>query len=355
MGIIKWRSSNVCIVRQEEDRLVEHEQGRRIIFPRKGEVRLQKFEPQMPGPGDVLVKTRYSLMSIGTETIILHARYDPETHFDKMFSFPQLKTGVQATGIVAAKDAQVSEFEVGDRVFMRAAHGSHQTLKAVECSPIPDGIDMKHACWCGLAKTAFRAAHVAPFLAGGKVLIIGAGPVGQMTVRWAAANGMKHIAVVDIAQERLSHAKRGGATHCFVGDLASQAPLLKPAADEDGFSLAVDTTGNSAVFSDALDVLARFGKLVLLGDTGYPGRQCLTSDMMTKGLTVVATHDHHDRDGWTQRRIDAHFFDHACNGAFRLNSLITHEFAPEDCEQAYALASDRREQAMGILYDWKEN
>jgi hypothetical protein len=35
-----------------------------------------------------------------------------------------------------------------------------------------------------------------------------------------------------------------------------------------------------------------------------------------------------------------------------LNGLITHKFSPLDCERAYALASDHREQAVGILFDW---
>ncbi|MGI9286713.1 MAG: hypothetical protein ACR2P1_15105, partial [Pseudomonadales bacterium] len=80
---------------------------------------------------------------------------------------------------------------------------------------------------------------------------------------------------------------------------------------------------------------------------------CLSSDVMTKGLTIQATHDHHDRDGWTQRRIDQLFFDLVETGRFNLSGLITHEYSPEECVKAYALASDQREQAMGILYDWE--
>ena len=67
----------------------------RIVFPEKGKVVLESFHLPSLGPGDVQVRTLYSLMSIGTETIILHQRYDPDTHFAKIFSFPQRKTGVQ--------------------------------------------------------------------------------------------------------------------------------------------------------------------------------------------------------------------------------------------------------------------
>ena len=75
-------------------------------------------------------------------------------------------------------------------------------------------------------------------------------------------------------------------------------------------------------------------------------------DAANKGLTILATHDHHDRDGWTQRRIDALFFKLVRDGAFALDGLITHEFAPEQCVEAYMLASEHREDALGILFDW---
>jgi threonine dehydrogenase-like Zn-dependent dehydrogenase len=326
--------------------------GRRIVFPEKGQVRLEAFEAREPGKGELRVRTLYSLMSIGTETTILHARYDPGTHFAARFTFPQLKTGVQAIATVEVVGTDVTEFRVGDRIFMRMAHTSHWTLDAAQCSPVPHDVDPKAACWCGLAKTAFRAAHAAPFLLGGNVLIIGAGPVGQMTLRWARSAGMTRIAVVDLSELRLKLAARGGATDCYAGDLSALRDLLLAAFDGDGCDLVVDTTGNPAALTAALGVAGRFGKLVLLGDTGYPSRQCLSSDMMTKGLTVVATHDHHDRGGWTQRRIDALFFKLVRDGVFALDGLITHEFTPDACQEAYALASDRREEAVGVLFDW---
>jgi len=325
---------------------------KRIVFPRRGQVELTDFALPETGGREIRVRTLYSLMSIGTETTILHQKYDPGSHFAQRFSFPQLKTGVQAIGRVERAGREVSEFAPGDLVYMRMAHGSHQVLPAERCSPIPPGIDLKSACWAGIAKTAFRAAYAGPFTRGGEVLIIGAGPVGQMAVRWAATAGLETIAVVDLVQERLDHARRGGATNMLCGDLAGQAEAIALLGGGQGPALIVDTTGNAAVFAHALKALAPFGKLVLLGDTGFPGQQCLTSDVMTKGLTVQAVHDSHDRGGWTQRRIDRLFFRCVRAGRFDLSGLITHEFSPRDCAAAYALAEQRRGQAMGILFDW---
>jgi 2-desacetyl-2-hydroxyethyl bacteriochlorophyllide A dehydrogenase len=325
--------------------------GARIIFPEKGVVSLVSFDIRPPERGEVTVRTRYSLMSIGTETTILHQKYDPGTHFARMFSFPQLQTGVQAIGTVERVGAEVTEFVRGDLIFMRKAHASHWTLAAADCSPVPPNIDAKSACWCGLAKTAFRAAHAAPFSLGGRTLIVGAGPVGQMAVRWASAAGMQELVVVDLSEFRLQLARRGGATHTITGTLDQVRQDLRNHATS-AFEIVVEATGNPAVFGPLLGFAGMFGKVVLLGDTGYPGKQCLTSDLMTRGLTLVATHDHHDRGGWTQRKIDALFFELATTARFPLEGLITHEFKPDACVDAYRLASEARDQAVGVLFDW---
>ena len=326
----------------------------RIIFPEKGKVVLEPFELPVPGSRDVIVRTQYSLMSIGTETIILHQRYDPDTHFAEIFSFPQVKTGVQAIGKIEEVGSEVRDLDVGDRIFMRMAHGSHQVLPAAACSSVPADIPSKHACWCGLAKTAFRAAFAGPFESGGYVLVIGAGPVGQMATRWAKTENVASIAVVDPSAFRLEHARRGGATTVIEGDVAVHVEQIRAVSGNDGSSIIVDTTGNPKVFKHALSVAPKFGKVILLGDTGFPDRQCLTSDVMSKGLTIQAVHDSHDLGGWTQRRIDEKFFGCVADGRFDLSGLITHEFSPEDCARAYALADDQRENVMGILFDWSK-
>ena len=324
----------------------------RIIFPQKGKVALQGFVLPGPGPDDIKVRTLYSLMSIGTERIILNQTYDPDTHFARMFSFPQLQTGVQAVAEVEELGRSVSEFKAGDHICIRKAHGSHQLLAAEDCSPLPRGIDLKSACWAGLAKTAYRASWAAPFEPGRHILVIGAGPVGQMAIRWAAVAGVESIAVVDLSPARLEHARRGGATHIFNSDIAECLDEIQTLNDGAGPSIVLDVTGNPAVLKHALAAAAQFGKVILLGDTGYPSKQRLSSDVMMKGLTILATHESHDRGGWTQRRIDHLFFQEVLSGRFDLSGLITHEFLPSDCKQAYALANEQTEQVMGILFDW---
>jgi threonine dehydrogenase-like Zn-dependent dehydrogenase len=328
------------------------EQARHIIFPAAGEVALVDYPLPQPEAGCIRIKTLYSLMSIGTETTILHQRYAQDSHFARMFSFPQLQTGVQAVGVVETSGGTDSEFKPGDLVYMRMGHGSHQVLPEAECSPVPDSVDLKQACWCGLAKTAYRAAWAAGLAEGKNVLVIGAGPVGQMVVRWASALGCSEIAVADVSAQRLEYAQVGCATPLPCGDITELLPSIAALNQGRGPSLVIDSTGNPAVFQPALAAAAQFGKVILLGDTGFPNRQCLSSDLMTKGLTLQATHDSHDLDGWTQRRVDELFFRTLSENRFPLEGMISHEFLPQQCAEAYTLAEQQRQHTMGILFDW---
>lgn len=95
------------------------------------------FDPPEPGPDEVQVRTLYSLISIGTETTILHQRYDPNTHFAKIFSFPQLKTGVQTVGEVVKAGANAAEFTTGDFVFMRTDISTLQTHRFFVARELP--------------------------------------------------------------------------------------------------------------------------------------------------------------------------------------------------------------------------
>lgn len=147
----------------------------------------------------------------------------------------------------------------------------------------------------------------------------------------------------------------GGATDIFQGNIADSLEQVQAINEGAGPGIVVDVTGNPHVFRHALAAAGRFGKMILLGDTGYPAKQCLSSDVMTKGLTIQATHESHDLDGWTERCVDVLFFDLLHTGRFDLSGLITHEFSPADCEQAYILANSQSESVMGILYNWEDS
>jgi threonine dehydrogenase-like Zn-dependent dehydrogenase len=306
----------------------------RIVFTGKQQVELEDFDLRDPREGEVVVRSLYSLMSTGTENICFNRNFDPGTHWDMWVRYP-FRPGYLTVGVIE---------DTGEVVFHRGNHESHRVVARERCTNVPDGVDPRDATWCGLAKIAFSGKTVADYRTGEDVVIVGAGPIGQMSVRWAHASGLKSITVVDVAPFRLDLAVRGGTTRTIEGPVADSGLTDVP--------LVIDTTGNADVLSDCLRICGRFGKVVLLGDTGRPESQHLTSDVITKGLTIIGTHDTHDRGGWPESRVNAVFFELAATGRFPLDGLITHVVDPRDPAKAYELANTVREETMGICFDW---
>jgi threonine dehydrogenase-like Zn-dependent dehydrogenase len=304
------------------------------VFTGKHQVELEDFELRAAREGEVVVRSLYSLMSTGTENIVFNRNFDPGTHWDAWARYP-FRPGYLTVGVIE---------DTGEVVFHRGQHASHHVIARERCTTVPDGVDARDATWCGLAKIAFSGQTVAGYRVGEDVVIVGAGPIGQMSVRWAIASGLRSVTVIDVAPFRLDLARRAGASRTIEATVAESG-----LAD---VSLVIDTTGNAGVLADALRICGRFGKVVLLGDTGRPAAQHLTSDVVTKGLTIVGTHDTHDRGGWPEQCVNAVFFELVRTGRFSLDDLITHVVDPRDPAKAYELANTVREETMGICFDW---
>jgi len=186
--------------------------AKRIIFTGKAEVTLEQFDPRSPGEGEVRIATSCTLMSTGTENIVFNRLFEAGTGWDRWVSYP-FKPGYSAVGVVTELGSGVTNLTVGQRVVCRQTHASEHVSEALKCYPVPEGISDEDASWFALAKIAAMGARVADVRLGERVVVIGAGPIGQMALRWAAAAGAGQLIVVDPFAARLGLATSGGADH----------------------------------------------------------------------------------------------------------------------------------------------
>lgn len=325
---------------------------RRLVFTGKGKVAIEDYRPDAPQAGEVAIRTLCSLMSTGTEGIVFNRLFDPGTHWDEWVKYP-FYPGYAALGEVIQVGPDVTSFRKGDRVMTRCEHASWHNVGADKCYPVPASIPDDQAVWFALGKIAAMGARAAELELGSNLVVIGAGPIGQMAVRWARVSGAENIVVVDFLPLRLELARKGGATSTINRPIAEAGGEVTRVMAGRTIDVVIDTTGNAAVFSSALAMLGRFGRLVLLGDTGSPDSQHLTPDLINRGLAVVGAHDSNETPEWNARRIARLFFALVADGRFQLEGLTTHTFRPEACAQAYETATKRRAETMGILFDWR--
>src|SRR5690348_7741207 len=109
-----------------------------IIFTGKDQVEVidEELLPP-PGPGDIQVQTTRTLISTGTEGIVLGRKFSPGTHYDGWVKYP-FRPGYSHVGRVSAIGENVTEFKIGDRVATRGQHTSMAQVEAIHAVRIPD-------------------------------------------------------------------------------------------------------------------------------------------------------------------------------------------------------------------------
>lgn len=326
----------------------------RICFPEQHRVAVEEFDPGDPGPGQVRLRALASQISNGTESILLHRRFAPGTHWDSWFAskggYPWLP-GYAMVGEVLAVGPGVA-LKAGQRLACRSSHASETIVDATGCHAVDAGLDPRAAAWFALAKITCMGGLAAGAVLGEPVVVIGAGPIGQLAVRWLRAAGAQPLLLVDPVEARLAHARHLGIATCC-GDVASQVAAVRERTGGGG-AVVVDATGNAAVFPHALAMARDRGTVVLLGDTGTPGEQRLTGDVVLRGLRIVGAHDSHASGAWSERRILDLFASMVSQGRFDMTGLTTHVVPARRAAEAYAAIDRDPSGTMGVILDWQE-
>ncbi len=149
-----------------------------LAKPGAGEVRLAPLPD--PGPGEVLVRTQYSGISRGTETLVFTGGV-PASQYAAMRApfqegdFPgPVKYGYLNVGVVEAGPPEL----LGRTVFCLYPHQTAYVVPAGAVVEVPDGVPSARAVLAGTVETAVNALWDAAPLVGDRITVVGAGMVG---------------------------------------------------------------------------------------------------------------------------------------------------------------------------------
>lgn len=201
---------------------------RAIVYSRKGDssvLTTTEREPATPGRGEVRVRVAVS----GVNPTDWKARASVDSPMD----FAEVVPNQDGSGVIDAVGAEVTDLQVGDRVWLfLAAHqrptGTAQEFTVVPASRavrLPDGVDFDVAASLGVpAMTAHRAltvhefgpARLAPGALDGRTVLVqgGAGAVGHAAIQLAVWAGATVIATVS-SEAKAALARSAGAHHAF--------------------------------------------------------------------------------------------------------------------------------------------
>ena len=324
-----------------------------IVLTGKQQVELVREETPIAPEGGLLVRTRTSLISTGTECICYRSEMDEGSHWAGWVKYP-FYLGYSNVGEVVELGAGVEGYALGDRVFSTASHRQYAQVGGGAVK-IPESVSDESAAWSKLATIAQTGVRRAELVMGARVVIVGAGPLGQLLCQYARVMGASEVLQVDTAAGRLDVARANGATQTFVGSAADAIPFVEEHTRGELADVVFDATGHWSVFPLALKLVRRYGVLMLIGDSPHPSKQMLTADVLTRQISVRGSHNEMlppHVEGWDAARQIELFHRYVERGQMRVEDLITSRFAPEEAPGVYAQLLENRAETMGVIFDW---
>jgi predicted dehydrogenase len=354
-----------------------------------GETTLAEAPAPGVSPGYLLIRTSASLISAGTERMLVDfgkanwiekARQQPDkvrqvlekvrtdglaATIDAVQSKldQPLALGYCNVGCVAELGVGVAGFQVGDRI---ASNGKHAEVVAVPknlCAKIPENVSDEAAAFTVIGAIGLQGIRLADPKLGECVAVIGLGLIGLMTVQILRAQGCRVLGI-DFDATRLELARRFGAE--TVNPAAGEDILARAASFSRGVGvdavLITASTKSSDPVAQAAKMSRKRGRIVLVGVVGL---ELSRADFYEKELTFQVScsygpgrYDPAYEEGgqdypiglvrWTEQRNFEAVLDLMASGSLDIAPLISHRFALERVEEAFALLTSD-EPSLGIL------
>jgi threonine dehydrogenase-like Zn-dependent dehydrogenase len=223
-----------------------------IREPGVGELRAEALPT--PGPDEVLVATRYSGVSRGTEALVFRGGVPASQHAamrapfqDGEFPGP-VKYGYLNVGRVERGPAEL----VDRTVFCLYPHQDRYVVPAAAVTPVPAAVPAGRAVLAGAVETAVNALWDAGPLVGDRIAVIGAGMVGCCVARLLSGLPAARVQLVDAdpARERVA--------------AALGVAFRTPEAADDDCDLVLHVSANPAGLARALQLVGDEGTVIEL-------------------------------------------------------------------------------------------
>jgi predicted dehydrogenase/threonine dehydrogenase-like Zn-dependent dehydrogenase len=254
---------------------------------------------ELPSPkvkaGQVLIKTTRSLVSLGTErmlvefgkaSLIQKARQQPdkvkmvldkikaeglmptlETVFNKLEQ--PLPLGYCNVGKVIAVGKGVTDFKVGDRVASNGQHAEFVSIPQNLVAHIPDNVSDDEAAFTVIGSIGLQGIRLVNPTMGETIVVVGLGLIGLLTAEMLIANGCRVIGY-DLDDKKVEIAKSKGVI------------AFNPTKGSDPVKFVLESTNNigadgviitasaktNQIISQAAQMSRKRGRIILVGVIG---------------------------------------------------------------------------------------
>ena len=341
---------------------------RQMVMPKPGSVEIREVEVPTVGPGEVKIRVR-AIGICGSDIHVFHGTH-PYT------SYPVVQ-GHEVSGTVVEVAADVSSVQVGDLVvvqpqmtcghcpqcrsgmyhicdelkvmgFQTTGLGSEfYVLPAHRLTVLPPSLDKFRAAAVEPLAVAVHAVKLPPAVEGKDVLVIGGGPVGNLTAQVARALGARKVVLSELSPYR-----RELAAQCGIEIIGDGHSPITPDEVRDVFDgrladVVFECVGAAATVASTIELTRKGGAVVIVGVVGAP----VALDMglvQDRELKIFGSAMYQDRDYVVAADLVA-------EGKVELGILVSRVLPFEEYLLAYTIADTQRDSLMKVYVELPES
>ena len=350
-----------------------------------------------PREGQALVKVEASLVSAGTERMVVE--FAEKSLVGKARSRPDLvrqvlekarreglvntaqaafnrldqpmALGYSSAGTILALGKNMTGFKVGQRVACAgggyAVHAEYNVVPRNLLTPLPKNVDFESAAFTTLGAIALHGFRLAEPQIGENLAIIGMGLLGLLTAQIASAAGC-NVLGIDIDPARIDLALSLGLRAVRRDQAVDSAVAFTANRGCDVILICADTASNDPV--ELAGVLARDRARVVA--TGAVGLAFPRKIYYEKEISFINSRSYgpgrydsnYEESGndypigyvrWTEGRNFEAVVDLMAKGQLNVKPLITHRFPIEQATKAYeVITGKKKEPFLGVLLTYPE-
>ncbi len=341
-----------------------------------GKTELTELPSPVVKPGQVLIQTTRSLVSLGTErmlvefgkaSLIQKARQQPdkvkmvldkikaeglmptiETVFNKLEQ--PLPLGYCNVGKVIEVGEGVKDFKIGDRVASNGQHAEFVSVPQNLVAHIPDSITDEEASFTVVGSIGLQGIRLVKPQFGETVVVIGLGLIGLLTAEMLLANGCTVIGY-DLDDAKVTIAKNKGVIAFNPAKGDHPVKFVENKTNGVGADAVIITASakSNDIISDAANMSRKRGRIVLVGVIGL---NISRAEFYEKELSFQVScsygpgryDDNYEQKGidyplafvrWTEKRNFETVLNSIATGRLKVKELITEVVAIENFEQIY--------------------
>jgi L-iditol 2-dehydrogenase len=327
-----------------------------------GRIEFRQIEKPIPSGGEALIRVR-RIGVCGSDIHVYHGLH-PYT------SYPVVQ-GHEVAAVVASTGPGVRDLAPGDRVVIMpqvtcgkcypCRHGMYHicddlkvmgfqsagaaqdyfAIDAAMALKIPDSISIDAAAMIEPLAVAVHAVRRFGEVTGKKVVVLGAGTIGNMTAQAARALGAEKVLVTDVSEYRLNKARCVGLPLAVNPGRENLAQILLDAFGPDKADLILECVGSQDAMTDAIRCARKGSAIVVVGVFPKPALVDLGL-VQDRELRLAGSLMYQKADYETAIAL-------AASGAINFDEVITHRFAFEDYLAAYEAIEQAKGECMKVM------